>query len=85
MLTVRPSAESGGQSLRSVGLQLDQVCADMGAMRMATEVNATSDRMEERILVGGDDREIVIEAGVSAENCGTVMSDGLGYLGTSEY
>jgi type IV secretory pathway TrbD component len=41
--------------------------------------------MEERILVGGDDREIVIEAGVSAENCGTVMSDGLGYLGTSEY
>lgn len=49
MLTVRASAESGGQSLRNVGLQLDHVCAAEGAMS-AAEASAVSALMVERIV-----------------------------------
>jgi hypothetical protein len=49
MLTVRPRAESGGQSLRSVGLQFDHVWASEGAMSVAADASAASDRMAERI------------------------------------
>ena len=50
MLTVRPRAESGGQSLRRVGLQLVYVCADEGATRRAAEAKATTALMVERML-----------------------------------
>lgn len=50
MLTVLPRAESGGQSLRRVGLQLDHVWALERAKR-ATEARAVSARIVERILV----------------------------------
>lgn len=50
MLTVRPSAESGGQSLRNVGLQFDHVWAMEGEIRVAAEASAASARMDERIV-----------------------------------
>ena len=50
MLTVRASAESGGQSLRSVGLQFDHVWAVEGATSDAAEARAASARMVERMV-----------------------------------
>jgi len=49
MLTVFPSAESGGQSVRNVGLQLDHVCAVEGTMSTA-EARAASACTAERIF-----------------------------------
>lgn len=64
MLTVRPSAESGGQSLRNVGLQLVYVCAVEGTMKKAAEASAATVRMGERISkVAGGHRVMVIVAG----------------------
>ena len=50
ILTVRPSAESGGQSLRVVGLQLVYVCAVEGATRRAAEARAATARRAERMV-----------------------------------
>jgi hypothetical protein len=49
MLTVFPSAVSGGQSLRNVGLQFVYVCAFEVAMR-AAEARAAMALIVERIL-----------------------------------
>lgn len=51
MLTVRARAESGGQSVRIVGLQLVYVCALEGAMRHAAEARAARALMVERMLM----------------------------------
>ena len=60
MLTVRANAESGGQSVRTVGLQLVYVCAVEGAMRHAAEARATRalivERMSSCVEVRGNDR-----------------------------
>lgn len=50
MLTVRASAESGGQSVRTVGLQLVYVCATEGEMRQAAEASAARALIVERML-----------------------------------
>jgi EamA domain-containing membrane protein RarD len=51
MLTVRANAESGGQSVRIVGLQLVYVWAVAGAMRHAAEASAARALMVERMLL----------------------------------
>lgn len=51
MLTVRASAESGGQSVRTVGLQFVYVCAVEGEMRHAAEASAARARIVERMLI----------------------------------
>lgn len=58
MLTVRASAESGGQSLRKVGLQLDQVCAAEGASS-AAEARAASALMVERMVDVSDGQRLM--------------------------
>ena len=50
MSTVLPSAESGGQSVRRVGLQLDHVCAAEGTYK-TVESRAARTLVVERILV----------------------------------
>jgi hypothetical protein len=60
MLTVRANAESGGQSVRTVGLQLVYVCAVEGATRHAAEARAARalivERMSSCVEVRGNDR-----------------------------
>ena len=51
MLTVRASAESAGQSDRTVGLQFVYVCAVEGEMRHAAEASAAKALIVERMLV----------------------------------
>jgi len=51
MLTVRASAESGGQSVRTVGLQFVYVCAAEGAIRQATDASAARALIVERIVI----------------------------------
>lgn len=51
MLTVRASAESGGQSVRTVGLQFVYVCAVEGEMRHAAEASAARALIVERIVI----------------------------------
>ena len=55
MLTVLPRAESGGQSVRNVGLQLDHVWAAEGAMRAEARA-AKALTVVERILGEGGGR-----------------------------
>lgn len=50
ILTVRPRAESGGQSERAVGLQLLYVCANEGTTKDAAEARAAIARSVDRIL-----------------------------------
>jgi hypothetical protein len=74
MLTVRPSAESGGQSDRVIGLQLLYVCAVVGATRSVAEAMAARVRIVDRMMPvrcredGGREEVLLLELeGVQAQ------------------
>ena len=58
MLTVRAKAESGGQSDRDRGLQLEYVCAEAGREKRVAEARAATTLATVRIV---EDMRTVVE------------------------